>query len=150
MGLTPEQIQAIYEAKLAKQLRKAAPANKKSAQGGAILGEKRRRLTRVKTQYSKMPRNRLVRVHEGGSLRCESTGCGCPTHMLYMGGPVCQLHLIHILIHEVNLLSRYGTKSAGLVPDSPVEDSPAETAVIPTGDTSPIGAEIVSDNNGYL
>lgn len=74
--------------------------------GGMV--QQKRGLTKTVIHFAKLPKNHLVRYHDGPSLFCESSGCQCPTYFLYRRQPLCQLHLIHMLVHEVNLLSNHG------------------------------------------
>jgi hypothetical protein len=100
MPLSPDDIAAIY----AKKATRARPTDKKPAQGA-----RGRKLTRVATQYTKLPFNYLVKHIEGPSKPCESYGCKCPSYHTLRKEPLCQLHLIYALVHEINLLSHNGS-----------------------------------------
>jgi len=139
MGLNAEDIAALYA-------KKSRPPVKKPAQGVGGGKEKRAKMSRRVVHWAKLPPNKLVYHIVGPSIACESTGCGAPSYYRVRGQPLCQLHIVFALVHEINRL----TQTAG-VPSPDGDIVAADSVVVATADIPVVLANIEEGNDGdYL
>lgn len=143
MPLTQEEIVRLLN-------KKAAPASKRASTEGG--GKSSRRLSRIHTQYAKLPPNNLVRYIPGEhSKPCTSYGCGAPTYYMFSGSPLCSMHIVFALVHELNLYSRNGTRQIEANGDSSLTSTPGETAAVPVSTNgSDTEQESWGENDSYL
>jgi len=150
MPLTPDQIAELYA-------KKAAPANKRTAQGGVTKSSKRP-MSRIATQYVTLPPNHLVYYINGPTVECKSYGCRAPAHHRLRGQPLCLLHLTYALVHELNRYSHNGSvKPTEVSPVSSSDDSGDIVAAGGVASASQAGTSVVlanltseGDDGGYL
>lgn len=134
MALTKEEIAVIYS-------KKRAPAQPRAAQG--LNGK--RKLSRKHVHWPTLPPNHLVYYIAGYSIPCDT--CGAPASKRMRGQPICDMHLVFSLVHEVNLLSHNGQvdyKTGGVAPEA--TDAAATPPVIDSDTSLMKELEIVSDS----
>jgi hypothetical protein len=105
MALDQETIDRL----LANKRTKSAPGSKRASTGGGVV---KRKLSRTSTHWAKLPHNSLVYPINEYSLPCTSSGCGAPSNFRMRGSPLCNMHLVFALAHEINLLSHNGENRA--------------------------------------
>jgi hypothetical protein len=108
LPLDAETIRRLTETK------KRAPASKKPAQGsGGKKGSRKGYMgIRVKTQYPKLIPNDYVKsvpgTEQSSTMGCTSFGCGAPSYYLFLGQPLCSIHIVYALVHQL----QYGANGA--------------------------------------
>jgi len=150
MGLSTEEIQALYA-------KKSRPPVKKTAQGVGGVTRKtgkqgRAKMSRRVVHWAKLPPNYLVYHIAGPSIACESSGCGAPSYYRVRGQPLCQLHIVFALVHEINLLSNNGSTRPTGVPSPDGDIVAADSVAVATADIPVVLANIIeeSDGDNYL